>query len=205
MQNFNYFDVIVTALTILLGLKGLFRGFIKEFFALIGIVGGVFVASRLAFQVGTIIDSAIPMNNNSTIMLIGFVATLISFWIIAYFIGMVLSKVLSLSGLGIFDRLLGFIFGAGKIFLLLSIIIYAISQVDTINKGLQDKVKDSIMFPILQNTGNYIIKIDTQKFQKKVTNSIDKVVDTTQKTIEHISTDAVKEKIQQIKGAINDK
>lgn len=205
MQNFNYFDVIVTALTILLGLKGLFRGFIKEFFALIGIVGGVFVASRLAFQVGTIIDSAIPMNNNSTIMLIGFVATLISFWIIAYFIGMILSKVLSLSGLGIFDRLLGFIFGAGKIFLLLSIIIYAISQVDTINKGLQDKVKDSIMFPILQNTGNYIIKIDTQKFQKKVTNSIDKVVDTTQKTIEHISTDAVKEKIQQIKGAINDK
>ena len=52
MENINIFDLIVVALITILGLKGLFRGFTKEFFALIGIVGGVFVASRLSKDAG---------------------------------------------------------------------------------------------------------------------------------------------------------
>lgn len=52
MDNLNIFDTVTLVIIVLIGLKGLFRGFIKEAFALIGIVGGVFVASRLARDVG---------------------------------------------------------------------------------------------------------------------------------------------------------
>jgi len=44
MENLNYFDIVVLGLVVLLGLKGFLRGFIKEAFAFIGIVGGFFIA-----------------------------------------------------------------------------------------------------------------------------------------------------------------
>lgn len=118
MENLNIFDIIVGGLVILLGLKGLLKGFVKEFFALVGIVGGVFIASRTANEVGTFVNGIIPMQNDNTILLAGFVTALGLFWIVAYFLGSILEKMFTLSGLGIFDKLLGFVFGAGKIFLL---------------------------------------------------------------------------------------
>ena len=44
MQDFSLFDLIIIAITLLLGLKGLFRGLVKEVFGLLGIVGAIFVA-----------------------------------------------------------------------------------------------------------------------------------------------------------------
>ena len=108
MENINVFDLIVVALITILGLKGLFRGFSKEFFALVGIVGGVFVASRLSNDAGEIVNSFIPMENENTILLAGFVSALIIFWIIAYIIGSGLEKIFKMSGLGALDRILGF-------------------------------------------------------------------------------------------------
>ncbi len=201
MENINIFDLIVIVLITLLGLKGLFRGFTKEFFALIGIVGGVFVASRLADDVGQFANSLIPMQNENTIMLVGFISSLVLFWIVAFIIGNILSKMFSLSGLGIFDRLLGFMFGAGKIFLLFSIISYAVSQVKTINDALQPKLKDSIVFPLLVQSGGYIIKLDTSSIQKEVSQNLDKVVKTTQDKMKEI----IKKEIEvEVKNKLND-
>jgi len=200
MENINYFDLIIFALVALLGLKGFMRGFIKEFFALIGLVGGVFVASRLASSTGEFIDTIIPMENNNTMLLVGFIVSLIVFWIIAYIAGIVLSKAFSLSGLGIFDRFLGFVFGAGKIFLLFSIIIYALSNVEVINKKLEATAKDSIALPMLKQLGEYIIKIDTTQLQSNISEHIDKAIDTTKDVLDDVTTDTIKEKIDKITG-----
>ena len=184
----------------LLGLKGLFRGFIKEFFALVGLVGGVFVASRLGSSVGEMIDTIIPIENNNTVVLIGFVLALVGFWIVAYIVGMVVSKAFSLSGLGIFDRFLGFVFGAGKVFLLFSIIVYAISQVEVINKKLDKSTQDSIVYPLLKKSGEYIIKLDTTQLQSKISDNIDDTIEITKDAVEDISTQSIKDKIEEING-----
>lgn len=198
MENINIFDLIVVALITILGLKGLFRGFTKEFFALVGIVGGVFIASRLAKDSGDIVNSIIPMQNENTILLAGFIASLVIFWIIAYIVGSALAKVFKMSGLGIFDRILGFAFGAGKIFLLFSIISYAVSQVKMINDNLAPKLETSIVFPILQETGSYIIKLDTSGFQETVTEQLDNVVDATKESIEEISKEELSKKASEL-------
>jgi len=198
MENINYFDIIILGLVTLLGLKGLFRGFIKEFFALVGLVGGVFVASRFASVTGELIATLIPIENNNTMLLLGFVASLILFWIVAFIIGNIISKVFSLSGLGIFDRFLGFVFGAGKIFLLLSIIIYALSQVELINNKLEKMTKESIAYPLLKQSGAFIIKLDTTKLQSTVSNGIDTAIQTSKDVVEDISKDIVEEKIQEL-------
>ena len=199
MENINIFDLVVVALITILGLKGLFRGFTKEFFALIGIIGGVFIASRLSQDTGEIVDSMIPMQDDNTILLSGFVVSLVVFWIIAYLVGIVLSKIFKMSGLGFFDRILGFVFGAGKIFLLFSIISYAVSQVKIINDNLAPKLESSIVFPILQETGSYIIKLDTSGLQEEVTKQLDDVVDATKESIEDISKKEIEKKVVEIK------
>ena len=199
MENINIFDMIVLTLVVLLGLKGLLRGFIKEFFALFGIIGGIFIASRLSLQVGEFVDNIISFDNNNTMVLIGFIVALAIFWILAYIVGSILSKVLSLSGLGIFDRFLGFVFGMGKIFLLFSTVAYLISQVEIINDNLSDKLSNSIAFPILKVTGSYIIKLDTTKLEKDITKQVDNVVKTTEDTIKDISPDNIKQKMDNIK------
>lgn len=204
MENINIFDLVVIALVTILGLKGLFRGFIKEFFALVGIVGGVFIASRLSSDTGAIINTIIPMENENTILLAGFVISLIIFWIIAYILGAVLEKVFKMSGLGIFDRLLGFVFGAGKIFLLFAIIAYAISQVKMIDDNIQPKLKTSMVFPILKETGSYIIQLDTSGFQEKVTKQLDEVVDKTKESIEEISKEELEKKALELKEQLKE-
>jgi membrane protein required for colicin V production len=176
MEGINIFDIIIVSLTVLLGLKGLFRGFIKEFFALFGIVGGVFIASRLSTQVGEVIDKIIPFDNNNTMVLVGFIIAIAIFWILAYIVGIMLSKVFSLSGLGLFDKVLGFIFGAMKIFLLFSIITFSVSQIESINKKIDKNLANSIVFPILKETGAYIIKLDTTKLQNGITTHINTVL-----------------------------
>jgi membrane protein required for colicin V production len=204
LEDISIFDIIIVSLITLLGLKGLFRGFIKEFFALFGIVGGVFVASRLSVQVGELVDKIVPFDNNNTMVLVGFVVTVVVFWVLAYLVGMALSKVFDLSGLGIFNRILGFVFGAGKIFLLFSIIVFATSQIEVINKKLNDKLSSSIALPILKQTGAYIIKLDTTKLQSGVSKRVNSAVQTTKDAIEDISTDVIKDKVKQIKKELKD-
>ncbi|MEA3314555.1 MAG: CvpA family protein [Campylobacterota bacterium] len=198
MENINIFDIIIVTLITLLGLKGLVRGFTKEFFGLVGIVGGVFIASRVAGDMGNIINDIIPLGDNeNTILLVGFVLSLVSFWIIAYIIGALISKVFSMSGLGIFDKLLGFTFGASKIFLLFSIIVYAATNVKTINDNIQPKVEDSIVFPILVEAGNYIVKLDTKEIQKEVKITLEDVVNSTKETIKDISDKEINKRVEE--------
>ena len=199
MENVNIFDLVVIALVTILGLKGLFRGFTKEFFALVGIVGGVFVASRISADAGAIVNGIIPMDNENTTLLAGFVAALVVFWIIAYLVGATLSKVFKMSGLGIFDRILGFVFGAGKIFLLFSIIAYAASQVTIINDNLAPKLEKSTVFPLLKETGAYIIKLDTNELQEEVTKQLDDVVEATKETVTEISQKELEKKAVELK------
>ncbi|MCD4758924.1 MAG: CvpA family protein [Arcobacteraceae bacterium] len=204
MENINLFDLIVLSLIVILGLKGLFRGLTKELFGLIGIVGGVFIASRLAKNVGEIANSIIPVDNESTILLIGFIITLILFWIIAYVLGVVLEKVFSASGLGVFDRLLGFVFGAGKIFLLFAIIAYALSNVKMINDNLQPKLKDSMVFPMLVETGSYIIKLDTSNMQQEVSKKFESAVKSAKDSLEELSKEELAKRAEELKKQLQE-
>ena len=189
----------VPASLCLLGLKGFMRGIIKEAFALIGIVGGVFVASRVANEVGDLIGGILKIQNDKTLLLIGFLASFVGFWLLAFVLGQIFSKISSMSGLGIFDRVFGFIFGSGKVFLLFAIIIYAASSIKSFKKNLDKWGENSIVYPILLDTGKMIIKLDTQNLQNKISNTVNKAVEKTKESVEEIKKDVIEEKIKELK------
>ena len=59
-----------------------------------------------------------------------------------------------------------------------------------INDNLAPKLETSIVFPLLKETGSYIIQLDTSGFQEEVTKKLDVVVDSTKDNIEEISKEA---------------
>lgn len=157
MENFAWFDIIVIALVLLLGIKGLMNGFIKEIFGIIGLIGGVIVASRYASEVGELVSKNIFAIQESFWFHLGFLVTLVVFWLVCLGLGYVFSKLLSLSGLGFFDKLLGFVVGSAKIFLVFAIFVFIISRIAILHEKLEPYTKTSIVYPILLQSGEFIM------------------------------------------------
>ncbi len=170
--DFNYFDVTISAIIVILGIKGMMNGFVKEFFGLLGLVGGVYVASRTADTAGAFIDKNLyHLDNGAALQLLGFVAVLTIVWIVAVLIGSLFSSLTQASGLGPINRLFGFVIGGGKYFLIFALIVTALSNVTLVKDNLEKHVSNSLLYPYLREAGSYLINIDTKNFQFNESNS----------------------------------
>ena len=164
MIDFNYFDVVIAAIVLLLAIKGFMHGFIKEIFGLVGLIGGVYFASRLAGTAADFIDkNFLHLDNVALLKLIGFLIVLIVVWLGATILGSIFSKLTSASGLGFLNRLFGFIVGGGKYFLIFALIVTALSNVSLVKDNLEKHVQDSILYPYLKKAGSYLINLDPSK------------------------------------------
>jgi membrane protein required for colicin V production len=183
MIDFNYFDITIGAIVLILGIKGFMNGFIKEVFGLVGLIGGVYLGSRLSSDAAAFIDSNfIHIENSALLQLLGFLAILTVVWLGATILGSIFSKLSSVSGLGFINRLLGFIAGGGKYFLIFALIVTALSNVTLVKDNLEKYVKDSVLYPYLLKTGASIIHLDphtlgleTSSTTALVTNAVKKV------------------------------
>ena len=183
MMDFNYFDVTISAIILILGIKGFMQGFIKEIFGLLGLVGGVYFASRLSDKAAAFIDTNfLHLENASLLKLIGFLAILIIIWGAATILGSIFSKLTSESGLGFLNRLFGFIAGGGKYFLIFALIVTALSNVTLIKDNLEKYVSDSILYPYLKEAGSYLINLDTSDIGIAVSNTTEVVTETNAST-----------------------
>lgn len=168
MNNIVWFDLIVCAVVIVLGFKGIISGFIKEIFGLFGLIGGVIIASRNAQIVGTIISDHVYVLNDSGKFFFGFLLSLFVFWALCLVIGNMVSKMVKLSGLGVLDKLLGFMFGGLKIFFVLAILFAITSRIEVLNDKVKPYFENSVVYPILLESGNFIIKFDKGSLARQV-------------------------------------
>jgi membrane protein required for colicin V production len=169
IESVNIFDIIVVSVVLILGIKGALNGLIKEVFVLLGLIGGVFIASRVAPMAGEMINqNLLHLQNKSSLTLVGFVAVLVGVWLLSLLLATLFKKMVSLSGLGFLDMLFGFVVGSAKIFFIVSIIIYAISTIDLARKNLSKYLDDSFMYPIMVELGSYIIKLDTSEITDSI-------------------------------------
>jgi len=205
-MEFNYFDIVAAIIILLLGLKGVINGFFKEIFGLIGIIGGIFVASRFGESVGHYLsDMIFKFSNEPAINFTGFLVTLAVFWLIMVVIGFAFKKLSSLSGLGPVDRILGFIVGASKFFLIAAVIAYAVYNVKAIRTTLDSALKSSILFPIMVETGKYIMKIDPTEVSSDINKTISQGSSNLQQKIEDNITTSTLEQINAIKNKIQER
>ncbi len=173
MENISIFDIASLSLIFILGIKGVMSGFIKEVFGLIGIVGGIFVASRFAEQMGEFISKNLyEIDSSATIYLVGFITILLLFWIGSLFVGHIVGNLIKMSGLGTLDKLAGFAMGSAKIFLVFSILAVTLSSIDFIKAKADEYMEKSFMYPIFLETGKYIVELDSKKIANDLKNSL---------------------------------
>lgn len=173
--------------------------FFKELFGLIGIVGGVFVGSRYANQAGSLVsDNVIALESQGAVNLTGFIVSLVLFWVAMTVVGSIFTKLSKISGLGIFDKIFGFVISGGKFFFIFAIIIYSISSSTLFQKNIEPLMKDSLVYPVLNEVGSYIVKIDFEPLQEKV-ESVGEEIDT---KVNDIVNETVQEKIEEVQKSV---
>ncbi|MEJ2414183.1 MAG: CvpA family protein [Sulfurimonas sp.] len=204
-MELNYFDIIAGVIILLLGLKGIINGFFKEIFGLVGIIGGIFVASRVGDDVGQYLSDAIfNFSNQSAISFTGFLVSLAIFWLLMIITGMIFQKLSKLSGLGALDKVLGFVFGASKFFLIAAVIAFAISNIKSLKPTLDSMMENSILYPVFVSTGGFIMKIDPVEEVANVEENIDTLTQKAGEVTQDIVENSVKQQIDEINKTIQD-
>ena len=189
MSELNYFDLGAATVILLLGLKGLLNGFFKELFGTLGIIGGIYIGSSYATETGTFLSEKLfHFDNSAVITFTGFLATLAVFWIAMALIGGLFAKLTSMTGLGPIDKIMGFALATTKIFLILSVTVYALSNIKIIQSSVESIMENSVIYPILRNTGQVVVKIDPATFMDDKTSThtndeLRKKIDETVKTV----------------------
>ena len=204
-MEFNYFDLIASILILFLGLKGIINGFFKEVFGLLGIVGGIFVASRMGDTIGLYISNMIfKFENNAAISFTGFLITLASFWLIMISVGYAFKKLSSMSGLGSLDKVLGFVFGASKFFFIAAVIAHSIYNIRVIKSSIDENMSTSFLFPILVETGSFIMKLDPVDITEDINDTLQESKELIQESMVNETKKQIKEQIMQTSPEIAD-
>ncbi len=204
-MDFNYFDLIIGSIVLLLGLKGILNGFFKEVFGLIGIVGGVFIASRLAGTIGGYLSDAIfKFDSEAAVDFTGFLVVLTVFWGSMIALGIAFKKLSAASGLGPVDRILGFVFGASKFFFIVSIIVYALYNVKTIRVNIEKPMKNSILFPVMVEMGSFIMKMDPVDSVEKIKQKQDELQEQLNDAIKEHVTKEIKNSTEEMRNNLKE-
>lgn len=197
MDGITTFDLVIGIIILFLGLKGILDGLLKEMFGLAGIIGGIYVGSHYAEVIGGYIDQNIfHIKNEAALSFIGFLVGLGLFWVAMIILGRVFAKLINLSGLGVLDKIAGFLFGVAKIFLIFSVIFYAIYNIEATKKTIDRYTKNSILFPLMVKTGGYIVKLSPKEITQKIKEKSDEAKENIQKSIEKETIKNLKEKLE---------
>ena len=162
MENIAWFDIISLSLVVLLGVKGIVNGLMKELFGLVGLIGGIFFASRYAEHARLWVDKNLySFENKAALYFICFLGLLLIIWLGALLLGQIVSKLLSMSGLGFFDKIAGFFIGSAKIFLVFSVFFTTLSNISFVQEKLNTHLIDSFMYPIFLELGLKIVSLES--------------------------------------------
>lgn len=153
-------DIIIIVLILLMSFKGLMNGFLREIFGFLGLIGGVFVASRVADDIAKYIDIHIfHLENFALLKLIGFLSVLALIWAISVFIGNIIVGVSKDTPHSFIDRLFGFIVAGIKYFLIFALIVSALFRSPLIKDNMTKTVENSKLYPTLDKIGATLINL----------------------------------------------
>ena len=137
-------DIIIFVIIAASAIWGLFKGFVRQIVSIAALLLGVYCAFKftayLSAQVKELLSLSIAQN---TLHIIMFVIIFIIVLILAHLIGKGIEGIIKLSMLGWLNRILGFLFGAIKASIILSIAVYVINYLNNLLHIIPQSVFDS--------------------------------------------------------------
>ncbi len=169
------FDLIFFIVLGVFALLGVWKGFFREVFGLLGIVAGVFLAIVGFGPLSKLLNYLIPGVPSVLWVFLSFLGIFVGVYLLSRMAAHFLSKISSLILLGWLNRLLGGIFGALKGAVFISLFLLLIGFLP-FQETLQNVRKNSLLYQPLQKfipvTYNLVsdFSFSSRKLEKKVTN-----------------------------------
>lgn len=142
----NTFDIIITALLLFGFVRGIMKGLFVEIASLVALVAGVYGAIHFSYFIGDWLKNSVTWDEKY-ISLAAFAGTFVVIIIVIALLGKILTKIADFASLGILNKILGGVFGALKIGLILSVAFIFFGKMnDTIPFVKEESLEESILF-----------------------------------------------------------
>jgi len=147
----NTVDIIILVVLLFGLIKGYIKGLFIEITSLVGLILGIYGAIHFSYFLSNILESRVDWDA-SMIQIVAFGGTFLIILLALVFLGKALTKIAETASLGIFNKMLGAIFGLLKYALILSIVFIVYDQINGslkfVNKG---KVNQSTLYDPVKN------------------------------------------------------
>ena len=147
----NTVDIIILVVLLFGLIKGYIKGLFIEVTSLVGLILGIYGAIHFSYFLSNILESRVDWDA-SMIQIVAFGGTFLIILLALVFLGKALTKIAETASLGIFNKMLGAIFGLLKYALILSIVFIVYDQINGslkfVNKG---KVNQSTLYDPVKN------------------------------------------------------
>ncbi len=154
----NYIDIFISIFLIYGFIKGLYKGFIIEIASVIGLLLGIYLAAQYS---GDFSNYLISKNfftwKEGYVIILSNVILFIFTILIVSILGKVATKLVKLVALGLFNKILGSVFGLLKNILILVIVIFVFNLANNSLKIIgQDELELSVYYKPLNELSNFI-------------------------------------------------
>lgn len=145
LNDFTSFDVIVALIFLFFLIRGIWIGFVRQLAAFLALVGSYLIAGRYTSQAMPYVDDFIA--NPKTVFYVSFVLLFLVGAMVFILLGKLMRKLMEVTLLGWFDRLLGLLLGALKGLVVASLLFMILAS--TLSAS-NDLLKKSLSAPFLE-------------------------------------------------------
>ncbi len=191
--QFNYFDIAVLSIMFLSCIFALFRGFVKEVLSLVAWVGSAYITIRFYKPLSAALQPHFvnPMAGNIAASVLLYFGSLIGFFLINRSIIKVLK---SGSELGIFDNILGFLFGALRGSFIVSLAYLMMSLVMK-EDSRPDWLEKAVTRPYVEKGAVMLAKM-APSYTEELSNMQKKAKDSVQDSIKEKMEETIRDKLK---------
>ncbi|MBA6151740.1 CvpA family protein [Gelidibacter maritimus] len=176
----NVFDIVLIAFIGLGLVRGLMKGFFVEIASVIALIAGVYGAIHFSNFAETFIDENSQWDEK-TVNIVAFAVTFLIIVLAIALAGKALTKLADFAALGIVNKLLGGLFGALKIALILSVVL---NIFDSMNRAIpmtdEKTVEDSALYSPVKSLVPMIFPLILEKKKELEENLETEAIETEQ-------------------------
>ena len=152
----NIFDIVIAALLIFGFVRGVMKGLFVEVASLVALIAGVYGAIHFSYFIGDFLKEYVSWSQEY-ISLAAFAGTFMVIIITISVLGKMLTKLANFASLGVINKILGGVFGALKIGLILSVVFIFFGKMNnTIPFVKKETLEKSILYAPVKNIAQTI-------------------------------------------------
>lgn len=152
----NVVDIIFGGLILFAVVRGFMKGFFVEVASLLALIVGIYGAIHFSYIAGDYLSSRVTWKE-SYIHLVAFAITFVVIIVVISLAGKFLTRIADLAALGILNKLLGSIFGALKMVLILGIILAFFDRIaGSVFFVKRETAEKSVLYRPVKGVGEFV-------------------------------------------------